>query len=100
MIPEADTEVQKNIQPLLPYLFHVRGRFHGFCIFHREADSWMITNELERYTKPFEKVIPLLLENGNSGYISSEYEGSRYAQVASSHLGLQQKGLKRMLAEI
>lgn len=56
-------------------------------------------DELEQYTNPLKKVIPPLFENGYSGYIFSEYEGFRYALLASGHLGTQHTRLKRLLGE-
>jgi sugar phosphate isomerase/epimerase len=54
----------------MPYIFHVHGKF-----------SEMLPEGAD-YSIPYEKIIPVLLEGGFDGYISSEYEGNWYLQDA------------------
>ena len=87
----------KSLLPLLPYILHLRGKFRGPYTFQNDGRFWELTDELQQYRNPFETVIPLLLQGGYNGYISSEYEGPRSALLASNHLGWQHAKLSRML---
>jgi sugar phosphate isomerase/epimerase len=52
----------------MPYIFHVHAKFYE------------MTEELEEYSIPYEEIIPVLVEGGYQGYLSSEYEGNRHLQ--------------------
>ncbi len=95
----AGAEGSKNLQPLLPYILHLRGKFCGPHVFNPQGNSWELTDESQQYRNPFEAFIPLLLQNGYSGYVSNEYEGPRYALLASNHLARHHARLKRLLEE-
>jgi hypothetical protein len=93
----AAAEDSKPLLSILPYTLHVRTRFLGPYQFDSERQSWMMTEERQRYSAPFESLIPLLVQAGYAGYISSEYEGPCYAFLTSSHLGLQHARMKRLV---
>lgn len=39
-------------------------------------------DDYTEYSIPYEQIIPLLIEGGYDGYLSSEYEGNRHIQDA------------------
>jgi sugar phosphate isomerase/epimerase len=41
-----------------------------------------MTDQGYEYSIPYDKIIPVLIEGGYSGYLSSEYEGNRHIQDA------------------
>ncbi len=86
-----------NLRRLLPYTLHLRAKFQGPYTFPSDGQFWELTDELQQYRNPFETVIPMLLQNGYSGYISNEYEGPRAAPLASNHLGRQHAKFSRFL---
>ena len=49
---------------------------------HIQAKFYEMTDEGSEYSIPYEKIIPVLIEGGYSGYLSSEYEGNRHIQDA------------------
>jgi sugar phosphate isomerase/epimerase len=51
-------------------------------IHHIQAKFYEMTDEEVEYSIPYEKIIPVLLEGGYAGYLSSEYEGNRHIQDA------------------
>jgi sugar phosphate isomerase/epimerase len=76
----------------MPYIYHIHGKF------------WEMLPDLTEYSIPYEEVIPVLLEGGYSGWISSEYEGNRWIQDAfpvnsTDQIRLHQEMLKKLLKE-
>jgi sugar phosphate isomerase/epimerase len=75
-----------------PYLFHVHAKFYEMLPDYRE------------YSIPYEEVVPVFIEAGFSGYLSSEYEGNRHIQDAfpvdsTEQVRRQQVMLKNLLGE-
>ncbi|MBP1609580.1 MAG: uncharacterized protein H6Q04_1815 [Acidobacteria bacterium] len=68
-------------------------------IFHAHCKFWNVTDELTDESIPFEEIIPVLIQGGYDGYVSSEYSGPRYLFRASDQLWLQHAMLKRLLGE-
>jgi sugar phosphate isomerase/epimerase len=54
----------------MPYILHVHGKF------------WEMLPDNTEYSIPYEEVIPVLVEGGYEGYLSSEYEGNRWLHDA------------------
>lgn len=57
-----------RLPEFIPHVFHVHAKFYE------------MTDEETEYSIPYEEVVPVLLEGGYSGYLSSEYEGNRHIQ--------------------
>jgi hypothetical protein len=55
----------KDLAPLVPYCYHVHAKFYE------------ITDELKEYSIPYDEILPVLAKGGYTGYLCSEYEGSR-----------------------
>ena len=56
------------------------------------------------YSIPYEEVVPVLIEGGYTGYLSSEYEGNRHIQDAievdsAEQVRRQHVMFKKMLGE-
>ena len=47
-------------------------------IVHSHAKFYEMTDDFREYSIPYEEVIPVLLQSGYSGHMSSEYEGQRH----------------------
>jgi sugar phosphate isomerase/epimerase len=60
----------KDMMRIMPYIYHVHAKF------------WEMTDDLQEYSIPYEKVLPVLAEGGYDGYLASEYEGQRFTQDA------------------
>ena len=60
----------RNMLPYMPYIHHIQAKFYE------------MTDEGVEYSIPYDKIIPVLIEGGYSGYLSSEYEGNRHIQDA------------------
>ncbi len=60
----------RRMLDFMPYIFHIHGKFYEML------------PECREYSIPYEDVIPVLIEGGYSGYLSSEYEGNRHIQDA------------------
>ncbi len=75
----------KDLLPLLPYSYHIHGKF------------WEMTEDMQEYSIPYEQIVPVLVEGGYHGYLSSEYEGSRLAGDASEQIRRQYVMLRRLL---
>lgn len=60
----------RRMLDFMPYNFHIHAKFYE------------MTPELSAYSIPYEDVIPVLIEGGYDGYLSSEYEGNRHIQDA------------------
>jgi sugar phosphate isomerase/epimerase len=51
-------------------------------IFHIHAKFYEMLDDCTEYSIPYEQIIPILIEGGYDGYLSSEYEGNRHIQDA------------------
>ena len=60
----------KRLLEFMPYIFHIHAKFYE-----------MMDNGLE-YSIPYELIVPVLVQGGYNGYLSSEYEGNRHIQDA------------------
>lgn len=54
--------------PHMPYLFHIQAKFYE------------MVDDTHEYSIPYDEIIPVLIDNGYNGYLSSEYEGNRHIQ--------------------
>jgi len=52
----------------MPRIFHIHGKFYE------------MVDDTHEYSIPYDEVIPVLIEGGYTGYLSSEYEGNRHIQ--------------------
>jgi sugar phosphate isomerase/epimerase len=82
----------RRMLDFMPRIFHIHAKFYE-----------MLDNGTE-YSIPYEDVIPVLIEGGFNGYLSSEYEGNRHIQDAFEvdsleQVNRQQKMFKRLLGE-
>lgn len=95
MVQDATRIIYDNPRRLLdfmPRIFHIHAKFYE-----------MLDNGTE-YSIPYEEVIPVLIEGGYDGYLSSEYEGNRHIQDAFEvdsfeQVRRQQEMFKRLLGE-
>ncbi len=55
---------------------------HMPLIGHIQAKFYEMTDEGTEYSIPYEDIVPVLIEGGFDGYLSSEYEGNRHIQDA------------------
>lgn len=55
---------------------------HMPLIRHVQAKFYEMTDEGTEYSIPYERIVPVLIEGGFTGYLSSEYEGNRHIQDA------------------
>ncbi len=74
-------------------------------IFHIHAKFYEMLPEYTEYSIPYEEIIPVLIEGGYQGYLSSEYEGNRHIQDAFEvdsveQVRRQQEMFKRLLGEV
>ena len=53
---------------------------HMPLIHHIQAKFYEMTDDGVEYSIPYDKIIPVLIEGGYDGYLSSEYEGNRHIQ--------------------
>ncbi|MFG1681194.1 sugar phosphate isomerase/epimerase family protein [Nonomuraea sp. NPDC049269] len=49
---------------------------------HIQAKFYEMTDDGVEYSIPYDEIVPLLVEGGFDGYLSSEYEGNRHIQDA------------------
>lgn len=76
-------------------------REHAEYIHHVHAKFYEMTEEGSEYSIPYEEVIPVLVDSGFSGYISSEYEGQRHIQDAFDVDSVEQvRRQQEMLAQL
>jgi hypothetical protein len=54
----------------MPHIFHIHAKFYEMLPDYHE------------FSIPYEEVVPILIQGGFSGYLSSEYEGNRHIQDA------------------
>jgi sugar phosphate isomerase/epimerase len=55
---------------------------HMPLIGHIQAKFYEMTEDEVEYSIPYDRIIPVLIEGGFDGYLSSEYEGNRHIQDA------------------
>jgi sugar phosphate isomerase/epimerase len=60
----------RRMLDFMPYIFHIHAKFYEMLPDYHE------------YSIPYEEIIPVLIEGGFNGYLSSEYEGNRHIQDA------------------
>ncbi len=77
----------------MPYIFHFHAKFNEML------------EDYTEYSIPYEEIIPVLIEGGYNGYLSSEYEGNRHIQDAFpvdsvEQVRRHQVMLKRLLGEV
>ena len=86
-------ENPKDLLKIMPFMFHCHAKF------------WEMTEDLHEYSIPYEEVVPVLIEGGYSGYLSSEFEGQRYTQDtletdSCEQIRRQHAMLRRLLGEV
>ncbi|MEV7976740.1 TIM barrel protein [Streptomyces sp. NPDC086519] len=77
---------------------------HMSLIGHIQAKFYEMTDDGDEYSIPYAQIIPVLLQGGFDGYLSSEYEGNRHIQDAVpvdsvEQVRRQQTMLARLLGE-
>lgn len=82
----------KTLLEFMPRIFHIHAKFYEML------------DETTEYSIPYDEVIPVLIEGGYDGYLSSEYEGNRHIQDAFEvdsyeQVRRQQEMFKRLLGE-
>jgi sugar phosphate isomerase/epimerase len=60
----------RRLLPIMPRVVHIHAKFNEMLPDYTE------------YSIPYDEVIPVLIEGGYNGYLSSEYEGNRHIQDA------------------
>lgn len=85
-------ENPRKLLEYIPIIFHIHAKFNEML------------EDYTEYSIPYEEVIPVLIEGGYSGYLSSEYEGNRHIQDAFEvdsveQVRRQQVMLSRLLGE-
>jgi sugar phosphate isomerase/epimerase len=60
----------KRLLEFMPSIFHIHAKFYE-----------MLDDGTE-YSIPYDKIVPVLIQGGFDGYLSSEYEGNRHIQDA------------------
>jgi hypothetical protein len=55
---------------------------HMPLIRHIQAKFYEMTDDEVEYSIPYDRIVPILVEGGFDGYLSSEYEGNRHIQDA------------------
>jgi sugar phosphate isomerase/epimerase len=82
----------KVLLDYMPFIHHIHAKFYE------------MTDEGSEYSVPYEEIIPVLIEGGYDGYLSSEYEGNRHIQDihevdSFEQIGRQQAMFARLLGE-
>lgn len=82
----------RRILDIMPYIFHIHAKFYEML------------PEYYEYSIPYEEIVPILIEGGYTGYLSSEYEGNRHIQDAfevdsTEQVRRQQTMFKQLLGE-
>lgn len=85
-------ENPRRLLEFMPFIFHIHAKFNEML------------EDYTEYSIPYEDVVPVLIEGGYSGYLSSEYEGNRHIQDAfevdsAEQVRRQQVMLMRLLGE-
>jgi sugar phosphate isomerase/epimerase len=60
----------KRLLEFMPFIFHIHAKFYD------------MVDEQHEYGIPYDKIVPVLIQGGYDGYLSSEYEGNRHIQDA------------------
>jgi hypothetical protein len=60
----------RRLLEFMPFIFHIHGKFYEML------------EDYTEYSIAYAEIIPVLVEGGYSGYLSSEYEGNRHIQDA------------------
>lgn len=60
----------RRLLEFMPHVFHVHAKFYE------------MVDDTTEYSIPYNQIIPVLIEGGYTGYLSSEYEGNRHIQDA------------------
>ena len=60
----------RSLLPHMPLIGHIQAKFYE------------MTEDGIEYSIPYEEIVPVLIEGGFDGYLSSEYEGNRHIQDA------------------
>jgi sugar phosphate isomerase/epimerase len=60
----------RSMLPHMPYVFHIQAKFYNML------------DDAHEESIPYDEIIPVLIEGGYDGYLSSEYEGNRTIQDA------------------
>ncbi len=70
-------------------------------VVHIHAKFWEMVDDTTEYSIPYEEIVPVLIEGGYNGYLSSEYEGQRNIEFESiEQVRRQQTMLKKLLGEV
>jgi len=82
----------RRMLEFMPWIFHFHAKFNEMLPDYKE------------YSIPYEEIIPVLIEGGYNGYLSSEYEGNRHIQDVQEvdsveQVRRHQEMLKRLLGE-
>jgi sugar phosphate isomerase/epimerase len=82
----------KRLLEFMPWIFHIHAKFYEML------------EDYTEYSIPYEEVVPVLIEGGYDGYLSSEYEGNRhihdvYEVDSLEQVRRQQEMFKRLLGE-
>ncbi|GAA2897795.1 sugar phosphate isomerase/epimerase family protein [Streptomyces mexicanus] len=77
---------------------------HMAFIHHIQAKFYEMPDDKAEYSIPYEDIVPVLVDGGFDGYLSSEYEGNRHIQDAFAvdsveQVRRQQRMLARLLGE-
>ena len=60
----------RSLLPHMPLIGHIQAKFYE------------MTDDGSEYSIPYDEIIPVLVEGGYDGYLSSEYEGNRHIEDA------------------
>ncbi|KRF25984.1 sugar phosphate isomerase/epimerase [Phycicoccus sp. Soil803] len=60
----------RELLPHMPLIGHIQAKFYE------------MTDDADEYSIPYDRIIPVLVEGGYDGYLSSEYEGNRHIEDA------------------
>ena len=82
----------KRLLEFMPFIFHIHAKFYEML------------DEGTEYSIPYEQIVPVLIEGGYEGFLSSEYEGNRHIHDAFetdsvAQVRRQQEMLGRLLGE-
>jgi sugar phosphate isomerase/epimerase len=64
----------KSMLEHMPLIGHIQAKFYEMTLDATGADA--------EYSIPYDRIVPVLIEGGFDGYLSSEYEGNRHIQDA------------------
>jgi sugar phosphate isomerase/epimerase len=82
--PEVLGVDPRDMLEIMPHIFHIQAKF------------WDMTDQMTDPHIPWESVIPVLVQGGYDGYLSSEYEGERTLYRAAEMLRRQHVMLRRL----